>query len=67
MNQEVTTLRPATATDLPQIIALDQAIFGAYGADEDPAIIQARLAVFPQGCLVWKLAQPPTRQPSLGI
>ncbi len=37
MNQEFTTMRPATDTDLPQIIALDQAIFGPYGADEDPA------------------------------
>lgn len=45
-------LRPATAADLPQIIALDQAIFGGYGADEDPAVIAARLAVFPTGCVV---------------
>lgn len=46
------TLRPAIAADLPQIIALDQEIFGVYGAQEDPAIIAARLAVFPQGCAV---------------
>lgn len=45
-------LRPATADDLPQIIALDQAIFGGYGADEDPTVIAARLAVFPTGCVV---------------
>lgn len=45
-------LRQATAADLPQIIALDQAIFGSYGADEDPAVIAARLAVFPTGCVV---------------
>jgi ribosomal protein S18 acetylase RimI-like enzyme len=45
-------IRPATAADLPQIIALDQEIFGAYGANEDPAIIRARLKVFPEGCLV---------------
>ena len=45
-------LRPATAADLPQIIALDQTIFGGYGADEDPAVIAARLAVFPTGCVV---------------
>ena len=45
-------LRPATLADLAQIVALDQAIFGAYGADEAPAIIQARLAVFPAGCAV---------------
>lgn len=45
-------IRPATVADLAQIIALDQAIFGAYGADEDPAIIRARLEVFPVGCAV---------------
>jgi ribosomal protein S18 acetylase RimI-like enzyme len=45
-------LRPATPTDLPQIIALDQQIFGGYGADESPAVIVARLAVFPAGCVV---------------
>jgi ribosomal protein S18 acetylase RimI-like enzyme len=38
--------------DLPTIIAMDQEIFGVYGADEDPAVIQARLLVFPQGCVV---------------
>jgi ribosomal protein S18 acetylase RimI-like enzyme len=52
MKPESIILRPATRTDLPQIIALDQAIFGTYGANEDPAIIQARLEVFPSGCLV---------------
>ncbi len=45
-------LRPATIADLPQIIALDQQIFGAYGADESPIVIAARLAVFPAGCVV---------------
>lgn len=45
-------LRPATLADLPQIIALDRAIFGTYGADEDPAIIRARLEIFPAGCIV---------------
>ena len=45
-------LRPATVADLPQIIALDQIIFGGYGADEEPAVIAARLAVFPDGCVV---------------
>lgn len=45
-------LRQATAADLPQIIALDQTIFGGYGADEEPAVIAARLAVFPTGCVV---------------
>lgn len=45
-------LRQATTADLPQIIALDQLIFGGYGADESPAVIAARLAVFPTGCVV---------------
>lgn len=45
-------VRPATAADLPQIVALDQQIFGNYGADESPAVIAARLAVFPTGCVV---------------
>ena len=45
-------LRPGMATDLPQIIALDQEIFGGYGADESPAVIAARLALFPAGCIV---------------
>ena len=45
-------LRPALVADLPQIIALDQTIFGPYGADEDPATIRARLEVFPAGCVV---------------
>jgi ribosomal protein S18 acetylase RimI-like enzyme len=46
------SVRAAQASDLPQIIALDQAIFGWYGADEDPAVIRARLAVFPAGFIV---------------
>lgn len=46
------TIRQATMTDLPQILALDQAIFGGYGAEESPAVIQARLEVFPVGCVV---------------
>ena len=45
-------LRQAISTDLSQIIALDQEVFGAYGAAEDPAIIQARLTVFPAGCVI---------------
>ena len=45
-------IRLATKEDLPQIFALDQAIFGGYGAAEDPAVIAARLAVFPTGCVV---------------
>lgn len=46
------TIRQATAADLPQIIALDQEIFGAYGAEESPDVIKARLEVFPAGCVV---------------
>lgn len=52
MPDSTIVVRPARATDLPLIIALDREIFGAYGADEDPAVIDARLAVFPQGCVV---------------
>lgn len=48
----VARIRTATLTDLPQIIQMDQAIFGAYGAHEDPAIIRTRLEVFPKGCYV---------------
>lgn len=45
-------LRQAVITDLPQMIALDRTIFGAYGADESPTVIAARLEVFPAGCVV---------------
>lgn len=45
-------LHPATLDHLEAIIALDQLIFGAYGADESPDVIRARLSVFPQGCVV---------------
>lgn len=45
-------LRQATLADLPHIIALDQEIFGAYGAEESPQVIRARLEVFPTGCAV---------------
>ena len=45
-------MRPATLADWPGITALDQKIFGAYGAQEEPAIIRSRLATFPQGCTV---------------
>lgn len=45
-------LRPATLADWPQLVALDQAIFGHYGAQEEPAIIRARLSLFPAGCVV---------------
>jgi ribosomal protein S18 acetylase RimI-like enzyme len=52
-------LRPATTADLPQIIDLDQQIFGSYGADESPEVIAARLAVFPTGCAVLVEASAP--------
>ena len=45
-------MRPATLADWPGIAALDQEIFGAYGAQEEPAIIRSRLVTFPQGCAV---------------
>lgn len=45
-------IRRAVAADLPQVIAMDRAIFGVYGAQEEPAVICARLNVFPAGCLV---------------
>lgn len=45
-------IRPAITADLPQMVALDQQIFGSYGADESPAVIAARLAVFSAGCVV---------------
>ena len=46
------TLRQATIDDCAQIVALDQLIFGSYGAQEDPEIICARLTIFPAGCAV---------------
>jgi len=51
-------IRQATSTDLQQILALDQQIFGVYGAAESPAVIQARLTVFPAGCVVLEEAAP---------
>ena len=51
------TIRAATDADLPTIIALDQEIFGWYGAQEEPAIIRARLAVFVEGFIVIEDAQ----------
>lgn len=50
-------LRPATLADAPAIIAMDQAVFGWYGAAEDPRVIRARLHIFPQGCLVLEEGQ----------
>ena len=45
-------MRPAALKDWPDIVALDQEIFGAYGAQEEPAIIRSRLLTFPPGCAV---------------
>ena len=45
-------MRPAMLADWPDIAALDQEIFGAYGAQEEPAIIRSRLVTFGQGCAV---------------
>ena len=47
-------MRPAAPEDWQGIVALDQKIFGAYGAQEEPAIIRSRLAAFPQGCVVFE-------------
>ena len=49
---ELYRIRPATLEDWPGIVALDREIFGAYGAQEEPAIIRSRLVTFPQGCAV---------------
>lgn len=59
-------IRQATPADLPQIIALDQAIFGGYGANEAPAVITARLEVFPTGCVVLVEAATAAAAPLLG-
>ncbi len=45
-------LRPATLDDLPHIVAMDRDLFSEHGTEEDPAIIRARLEVFPAGCVV---------------
>lgn len=45
-------IRQATVDDLPHFVRLDQEIFGAYGADEEEAVIRARVEVFPEGCAV---------------
>ncbi|MFN8483554.1 MAG: GNAT family N-acetyltransferase [Anaerolineae bacterium] len=45
-------LRPATLDDLSHIVAMDRDLFAEHGTEEDPAIIRARLEVFPAGCVV---------------
>ena len=45
-------IRPATQADLPDIVALDTEAFSPYGTAEDPQVIAARHAVFPEGMLV---------------
>ncbi len=52
MTLQGVTLRQATVDDWAQVVALDQLIFGSYGAQEDPEIIRARLTLFPAGCAV---------------
>ena len=37
------SIRIATKEDLPVMLWLDREIFGAYGGDEDPEVIAARL------------------------
>jgi len=59
------TIRPAILADLPQLVALDQAIFGSYGAAESPVVIGARLAVFPNGCVVLQETTPEPVTPLL--
>ncbi|HMN26790.1 MAG TPA: GNAT family N-acetyltransferase [Caldilineaceae bacterium] len=49
---ETIHLRAATLEELAEIVALDRAIFGAYGAAEEERVISARLTVFPEGCVV---------------
>ncbi len=52
MSSSSLLIRSATEADLPQIIALDQALFDWYGAAESPEVIRGRLAVFPEGFIV---------------
>ncbi len=47
---EIYRMRPAAPADWRAFVALDEEIFGWYGAQEEPAIIRGRLATFPQGC-----------------
>lgn len=56
MDKNDFSLRGAQPTDLPAIIALDQEIFGWYGAQESPEVIGARLALFPEGFVVLTVA-----------
>jgi len=45
-------IRQASTFDLPEIIALENEAFGARGTAESSAVIESRLKVFPEGCLV---------------
>ena len=51
-------LRAAKLADAQAIVDLDQRIFGAYGAQESAAVIQARLTVFAAGCVVLVTGDP---------
>ncbi len=52
MTQKSFKIRVATPSDVPTMVELDQLIFGGYGGDEDPAVIAARVKVFPAGCAI---------------
>lgn len=45
-------LRPATAADLPQVVAIDDEAFSPYGTAEDAEVFARRLDVFPEGFIV---------------
>ena len=47
---ELYLMRSARLEDWASLVALDQEIFGAYGAQEEEATIRSRLLTFPQGC-----------------
>ncbi|MFN8494005.1 MAG: GNAT family N-acetyltransferase [Caldilineaceae bacterium] len=59
-------LRPAHFADLPWITALDNDVFGEYGAAEAPTIIAARLLTFPAGCVVLE-EESASGQPRQGL
>lgn len=48
-------IRQAMAADLPGIVRLDNDAFSPYSTAEEPEIIAARLAVFPEGMAVVEL------------
>lgn len=44
--------RPIQPEEVDLIVALDKEVFGVYGGEEDPEVIRARLAIFPEGCML---------------